>query len=113
MPFCKVDYIRLIKDDPRAEYCSGFDDDKNINSLLIRGSPMVCTYCSGYCECNHPTYQRFVIEIECYDEKMKSDTLIHMLGDQFGEKFGEMDVEEETGVHLSSDVGLRRVYEQK
>jgi hypothetical protein len=96
-----------MKDDPRAEYCSGFDDNKNIKGLLTRGSPVVCTYCSGYCNCDYPTYQRFVVEVECYDEKIKPNALIRMLGDRFGKKYGEMDVKEEKGVHLTSDVGKR------
>lgn len=106
MPFCKINYIRLSSNDPRAQHCG----ERNIEDIsdYIRGEVnFTCDYCTNFCECDHPTYQRFVLEVECYDKRIKPDILIRMLGHRFGDDFGEMDVTEETGVHLTSDVGKR------
>lgn len=106
MPFCKVNYIRLENEDRRAQHC-GERDICDITDYIRDKFDFTCEYCTNFCKCDHPTYQRFVVEVECYDERIRANTLIRMLGDRFGEKVGEMDVTEEMDVPLTSDVGKR------
>jgi hypothetical protein len=43
MPFCKVEQIRLMHNDPRAEYCSAYDFGENEPSDT-------CDSCTAYDE---------------------------------------------------------------
>jgi hypothetical protein len=89
MPYCKVRDIRLCNDDPRAMNC-GERDLQNIDNLLVRGSPMVCDYCKGHCECDHPTWTGFTIKIENFDEQFKVKEIKHVLKKYFNERCGEL-----------------------
>jgi len=91
MPFCKVNGIRLSKDDPRALYCGDrefIDEDP----FFFKDSQIVCETCTGFCECDHPTWQKFIINIECFDEEFDREYIEQILIEHFGEKCGEIEV---------------------
>ena len=90
MPYCKVCGIRLCcNGDPRADYCGDFIDK---DGIVMRGHQIDCTLCTGYCECDHPTWQNFEINIECFDDKFDADYIAQILIEHFGEKCGEIEV---------------------
>ena len=93
MPYCKVNGIRLSVHDPRALYCGDreFIDE---SPFFFKDSQIVCETCTGYCICDHPTWQKFIINIECFDKKFDADYIEEILCQHFGEKCGELEVHE-------------------
>lgn len=97
MPYCKVNCIRLCcNGDPRAEYCGDFVDKD-----IMRERQPDCIFCEGYCECDHPTWQGFTIKIECFDKKFDAEYIAQILDEHFGDKCGEIEVQEGNGERYS------------
>ncbi len=93
MPYCKVDRIRLMTDDPRAKNCDAVDLRRDVDKRFYKKNPpIICTFCTGYCECDHPTLQKFEIEIECFDEEFDEAYISQILDDHIGKKCGEIGV---------------------
>jgi hypothetical protein len=84
-----------MTDDPRAENCDARDlrrtDDKR---YYKKNHPIICTFCTGYCECDHPTFQGFTIKIECFDRKITVDELCSELSYWLKDKCGKIEVQE-------------------
>lgn len=91
MPYCRVNCIRLMDDDPRADNCDA-RDLQGIESLLTKGSPMVCEYCTGFAECDHPTWKSFAIQVECFDDTVTAKQLILAIEEGLGGRYGQVDV---------------------
>lgn len=91
MPYCRVDGIRLMNDDPRAQNCDA-RDLQGVESLLTRGSPMVCEYCTGFADCDHPTWQTFEVQVECFEDKVKANQLVLAIEEGLGGRYGKIEV---------------------
>ena len=92
MPYCKVDSIRLCcSGDPRAEHCGDFIDK---DGIIMRDHQIDCTLCTGYCDCDHPTWQGFTMKIEKFDEQFDVNEIAQVLRDHFDERCGVIEVQE-------------------
>ena len=95
MPYCKVDRIRLMNDDPRAQYCDARDCLDNI--LVKPPYALTCNDCTGFCEYDEPSWQEFTLMIECFDETFDDEYIAQILDEHFGERCGEIYIKEEYG----------------
>ena len=94
MPFCKVNRIRLSTNDPRALYC-GEREFIDEDPFYFKDSQIVCETCTGFCECDHPTWQKFIINIECFDKRFDAEYIAQILNEHFGERCGELELYEQ------------------
>lgn len=90
MPYCRVKCIRLMDNDPRAQNCDA-RDMQGVESLLVRGSPMVCEYCTGFAECDQPTWKTFTVKIECFDDKITQKQLVLVVEEGLGGRYGKIE----------------------
>jgi hypothetical protein len=84
-----------MTDDPRAENCDARDLRRsNDERFYKKNHPIICTFCTVYCECDHPTFHGFTIKVECFDHILTVEQLQYALKYWFDQEFGEIGVRE-------------------